>query len=70
MFLLMLSQFIIWDAVSLIQRQILWTSCVFQVPELRIFSDENKLQSTMEKGSELTQLLENLEPETLDSLIL
>lgn len=41
------------------------TPCVFLAPESRVFSDENKLQSTMEKGSEVTLLLAKLEPDTL-----
>lgn len=68
LFLLTLSQFFIWDAAtSLIQRQIMWTPCVFLAPDSRVFSDENKLQSTMEKGSEVTLLLAKLEPDTLNN---
>lgn len=68
LFLSTLSQVFIWDAAtSLNQRQIVWTPCVFLAPESRIFSDENKLQSTMEKGSEVTLLLAKLEPDTLNN---
>lgn len=68
LFLLTLSQFFIWEsATSLIQRQIMWTPCVFLAPKSRIFSDENKLQGTMEKGSEVTLLLAKLEPDTLNN---
>lgn len=45
----------------------MWTPCVFLAPDSRVFSDENKLQSTMEKGSEVTLLLAKLEPDTLNN---
>lgn len=68
LFLLVLSQFFIWNAAtSLIQRQIVWTPCVFLAPEPRVSSDENKFQSTMEKGSAVTLLLAKLEPDTLNN---